>query len=58
MNLDDIKGKAEELKNSLLTEENTDAALDTVADAAKKVLPGQEDKIDAARDAIDEKLGQ
>lgn len=69
MNLDDLKGqaeglvdglkeKAEALAGGLLNDESTtDSALDAVADAAKKVVPGLADKVDAARDAIDSKLG-
>lgn len=40
-------------------EAKTDAALDAVADAAKKVTGGRFDsQIDAARDAADAKLGE
>ena len=66
MNLDDLKGKAEELKDQatdaakgMMSEENTDGLLDKVADAAKKVTGGKfDDKIDAARDAADDKIGE
>lgn len=66
MNLDDLKGKAEELKDQatdavkgMTTEENTDGILDKVADAAKKSTGGKfDDKIDAAREAADGKIGE
>lgn len=66
MNLDDLKGKAEELKDratdaakGMMSEENTDGLLDKVADAAKKATGGKfDDKIDAARDAADDKIGE
>lgn len=66
MNLDDLKGKAEELKDQaadaakgMMSEENTDGVLDKVADAAKKATGGKfDDKIDAARDAADDKIGE
>lgn len=73
MNLDDIKGAAQGMLGGMqekaagLTggmgaglfkdEEKTDAALDAIAGAAKKVVPGMSDKVDAARDALDAKLG-
>lgn len=64
----DLKDKAAELtsgageklaaaKDAVLTEENTDKALDAVAGLAKKVAPGQADKVDSAREALDSKLG-
>lgn len=66
MNLDDLKGKAEELKDQatdavkgMMAEENTDGVLDKVADAAKKATGGKfDDKIDAAREAADDKIGE
>ncbi|MHB9438442.1 antitoxin [Schaalia turicensis] len=57
MNLDDLKGKAEELKDQatdaakgMMTEENTDGILDKVADAAKTAT--------GARDVVDDKIGE
>lgn len=42
-----------------MSEENTDGVLDKVADAAKKATGGKfDDKIDAARDAADDKIGE
>lgn len=63
MNLDDLKGKAEELvndvKNAVASEEQTDALLDKAAEAAKSVTGGKFDsQIDSARAAADEKLGE
>ena len=66
MSLDDLKGKAEELKDQatdaakgMMTEENTDGILDKVADAAKTATGGKfDDKIDAARDVVDDKIGE
>ena len=63
MDLNDIKkqaeglvGKAQELAKD---ETKTDSVLDAVADAAKKVTGGKfDDKIDAARNAADEKIGE
>lgn len=47
------------LDSTLKDEAKTDAALDAVADAAKKITGGRfDDKIDAVRDATDEKLGE
>ncbi|WP_175956674.1 Rv0909 family putative TA system antitoxin [Schaalia sp. Marseille-Q2122] len=47
------------LDSVLKDEAKTDAALDAVADAAKKVTGGRfDDKIDAVRDAADDKLGE
>lgn len=58
---DKAKGAFEDVKDKagdLLNEENTDAALDQAAGLANKVTGGKfADKIDAARDAVDEKLG-
>ena len=42
-----------------MTEENTDGILDKVADAAKTATGGKfDDKIDAARDVVDDKIGE
>ncbi|CAM2971732.1 Rv0909 family putative TA system antitoxin [Actinomyces slackii] len=58
MGLDDLSKKASEALGSDKTEELSDKALDTAADAAKKATGGKfDDKIDSARDAIDGKLG-
>ena len=58
MGLDDLKAKAEGLASSEKVESVSDAALDKAADAAKKATGGKfDDKVDAARDAIDDKLG-
>ncbi len=62
MDLGDVRKTAEELKekaegliqSTLKNEAKTDSALDSVAGAAKKAT---DDKIDAARDAADSKLG-
>lgn len=66
MNLDDLKGKAEELRDqatdatkSMMSEENTEGILDKVADAVKQATGGKfDDRIDVARDVADDKLGQ
>lgn len=66
MDLGDIRTTAEELKekaeglvqSSLKDEAKTDSVLDSVAGAAKKATGGTyDDKIDAARNAADSKLG-
>ncbi|MDO5672594.1 MAG: Rv0909 family putative TA system antitoxin [Actinomycetaceae bacterium] len=58
MNLDDLKNKATEAVKDATSEENTDKVLDAVADAASKVTGGKlDDKIQAARDFVDEKIG-
>lgn len=66
MDLGDVRKTAEELKekaegliqSTLKDEAKTDSALDSVAGAAKKGTGGKfDDKIDAARDAADSKLG-
>lgn len=66
MNLDDARSTAEELKekaegllrSTLKDEAKTDSALDSLAGAAKKATGGKfDDRIDAARNAADSKLG-
>ena len=73
MGLEDLAGKAQDMagdlgaqaqgavnaaKGALASEEKTDALLDKVADAANNLTGGKfADKIDAARDAADDKLG-
>ena len=66
MDLGDVRKTAEELtekaegliQSTLKDEAKTDSALDSVAGAAKKATGGKfDDKIDAARDAADSKLG-
>ncbi|WP_235821195.1 Rv0909 family putative TA system antitoxin [Actinomyces mediterranea] len=48
--------KAEEL---ITDEATTDAVLDAAANAAKKVTGGKlDDKIDAARNVLDDKIGE
>lgn len=60
MDLNELKGKAEDaVKSAIGNEERTDSLLDKVADAAKKVSDGKfGEQIDAARDAVDEKVGE
>lgn len=59
MGLDDLKNKATEALSSDKVESVSDAALDKVADAAKAVTGGKFDgQIDAARDAVDDKIGE
>lgn len=60
MDLNELKGKAEDaVKSAIGNEERTDSLLDKVADAAKKVSDGKfDEQIDAARDAVDEKVGE
>lgn len=60
MDLNELKGKAEDaVKSAICNEEHTDSLLDKVADAAKKVSDGKfDEQIDAARDAVDEKVGE
>ena len=58
MGLDDLAKKAGGTLSSDKAEAISDKALDAAADAAKKVTGGKyDDKIDAARDAVDGKLG-
>lgn len=58
MGLDDLKAKAEGLVSSEKVESVSDAALDKAAEAAKKATGGKfDEKVDAARDAVDDKLG-
>ena len=58
MGLDDLAKKAGDTLNSDKAEAISDKALDAAADAAKKVTGGKyDDKIDAARDAVDGKIG-
>lgn len=60
MDLNELKGKAEDaVKSAIGNEERTDSLLDKVADAAKKASGGKlDEQIDAARDAVDEKVGE
>ncbi|WP_026460281.1 Rv0909 family putative TA system antitoxin [Schaalia suimastitidis] len=60
MDLGSLGQQAQDAAKSLLGDEaKTDAALDAVADAAKKVTGGRFDgQIDAARDTVDGKLGE
>lgn len=60
MDLGNIAKQAKEAVDGVIKDEaKTDQALNAVADAAKKVTGGRfDDKIDAARDAVDEKLGE
>lgn len=58
MGLDDLKNKADELLGSEKAESVSDAVLDKAAGAAKKATGGKfDDKVDAARDAVDGKIG-
>ena len=58
MGLDDLAKKAGETLSSDKAEAISDKALDAAAGAAKKVTGGKfDDKIDAARDAVDGKRG-
>ena len=58
MGLDDLAKKATEALSSDKAEELSDKALDAAAGAAKKATDGKyDDKIDAARDAVDGKVG-
>lgn len=58
MGLDDLKAKAEGLVSSEKVESVSDAALDKAAEDAKKATGGKfDEKVDAARDAVDDKLG-
>ncbi|QWW20012.1 antitoxin [Schaalia sp. 19OD2882] len=60
MNLDDITKQAQGAVEGVLRDEaSTDKALDMAADAAKQVTGGRfDEQIDAARTAIDEKIGE
>ncbi|MDO4260134.1 MAG: antitoxin [Actinomycetaceae bacterium] len=59
MDLGNLAGQAQDALKNVGTEENTDAVLDKVADAAKSATGGRfDEQIDAARAAADEKLGQ
>lgn len=63
MDLNDMKITAEglvEKAEELVTDEaTTDAVLDAAANAAKKVTGGKlDDKIDAARNVLDDKIGE
>lgn len=63
MDLNDMKSTAEglvEKAEELVTDEaTTDAVLDAAANAAKKVTGGKlDDKIDAARNVLDDKIGE
>ncbi len=63
MDLNDMKITAEglvEKAEELITDEaTTDAVLDAAANAAKKVTGGKlDDKIDAARNVLDDKIGE
>lgn len=52
------KGLFDKVKETLGSEEKTDAILDKASDAAKKATGGKfDDKIQAVRDAADKKLG-
>ena len=58
MGLDDLAKKAGDALSSDKAEAISDKALDAAAGAAKKATGGKyDDKIDAARDAVDGKLG-
>lgn len=55
---DKAKDAVESAKDAVTSEDKTDKVLDNIAGAANKVTGGKfEDKIDAARDAADDKLG-
>jgi uncharacterized protein (DUF1778 family) len=54
----DNKDKIDEALNSEQAEDISDKILDSVSDAAKKVLPDEHDaKIDDVRDNLDGKIG-
>lgn len=58
MGLDDLAQKAGDALSSDKAEGMSDKVLDAVADAAKKATGGTyDDKIDAARQAIDGRIG-
>ena len=58
MGLDDLATKAGDARSSDMAEASSDKALDAAAGAAKTATGGKyDDKIDAARDAVDGKLG-
>ena len=58
MGLDDLAKKAGDALSSAKAEAISDKALDAAAGAAKNATGGKyDDKIDAARDAVDGKLG-
>lgn len=60
MNFDDLKGKVTDAVKDVISDEaKSDSVLDKVEDAAKKVMGGKfDEQIDAARDAVDGKIGE
>ena len=60
MNFGDLKGKVTDAVKDVISDEaKSDSVLDKVEDAAKKVTGGKfDEQIDAARDAVDGKIGE
>ena len=60
MNFDDLKGKVTDAVKDVISDEaKSDSVLDKVEDAAKKGTGGKfDEQIDAARDAVDDKIGE